>query len=78
MVTRLQQRQTQVEYEYRTSSEPLTIPLNPMRNRIRVCAIELSGPMLGVPGILPQPTSSELFIQDAAGKCDALIQLENY
>lgn len=77
MVTHLRQRQMFLDYEYRTT-QPLMIPLSPMRNRLQTAVIKLSRPVLGVPGILPQPASTELFIQDHTGRFDALIQQANY
>ena len=55
------------DYEYYTE-EPIRLRRNSLRNRLQTAVVELSGPVLGVPGILPQPASSELFIQDDIGK----------
>ena len=53
--------------KYRTT-QPIQFPSNPRPNRLKIATIELSGPVLGVPGVKPKPAMSTLFVQDNMGK----------
>ena len=50
------------------TTQPIQCPSDRRPNRLKIATIELSGPVIGVPGVKPRPAMSKLFVQDNMGK----------